>query len=176
MTFAPSDTFDYVVIGSGAGGGPVAANLASAGFQVLLIEAGSDFSSLNIDVPGFHGRSTEDINIRWDFWVRHYQEDTRQRRDSKYEKDYRYPGHSTADPVDGVLYPRCSTIGGCTAHNAMITVYPHNSDWEQLRRITGDDSWRLERCAGTSNDWSGAHTRRRTRLTPRTPNTAFRAG
>ncbi len=38
----------------------------------------------------------------------------------------------------------------------MITVYPHNSDWEQIRQITGDDSWapdnmrryfeRLERC------------------------------
>ena len=156
MSSAPSGTFDYLVIGSGAGGGPVAANLASAGFKVLLIEAGSEYSSLNVDVPGFHGKSTEDANIRWDFWVRHYEDDARQARDSKYYKEYKYPGHSTAEPVDGVLYPRCSTIGGCTAHNAMITVYPHNSDWEELRQITGDDSWapdlmrgyfeRLERC------------------------------
>ena len=38
----------------------------------------------------------------------------------------------------------------------MITVYPHNSDWEEIHQITGDDSWapdhmrgyfeRLERC------------------------------
>ena len=34
--------YDYVVVGSGIGGGPVAANLAVAGFKVLLIDAGGD--------------------------------------------------------------------------------------------------------------------------------------
>ena len=38
--------FDYIVIGSGAGGGPVAANLARAGYKVGLIEAGHDFRSV----------------------------------------------------------------------------------------------------------------------------------
>jgi choline dehydrogenase len=152
----PVTTFDYLVVGSGAGGGPVAANLAAAGFKVLLIEAGSEYDSLNVDVPGFHGQSTEDPNIRWDFWVRHYADDSRQKRDSKYLETYVEPGQTEVETVDGVLYPRCGTVGGCTAHNAMITVYPHNSDWDELRRITGDPSWsgdhmrsyfeRLERC------------------------------
>jgi choline dehydrogenase len=35
-------TYDYIVIGSGAGGGPLACNLAKAGYQVLLLEAGDD--------------------------------------------------------------------------------------------------------------------------------------
>src|SRR5262245_40874746 len=33
-------TFDYVVVGSGPGGGPLACNLARAGYTVCLIEAG----------------------------------------------------------------------------------------------------------------------------------------
>jgi heterodisulfide reductase subunit A-like polyferredoxin len=34
--------FDYIVIGSGAGGGPVAARLANEGYKVALLEAGLD--------------------------------------------------------------------------------------------------------------------------------------
>ena len=33
--------FDYVVVGSGAGGGPVAANLAEGGYRVLLLRPDS---------------------------------------------------------------------------------------------------------------------------------------
>ncbi|MGH9892048.1 MAG: GMC family oxidoreductase, partial [bacterium] len=39
------------------------------------------------------------------------------------------------------LYPRAGCLGGCTAHNALITVYPHNEDWDALARLTGDASW-----------------------------------
>ncbi|HEY1431017.1 MAG TPA: GMC oxidoreductase, partial [Stellaceae bacterium] len=53
-------------------------------------------------------------------------------------KDYR------GVPVDGVLYPRAGTLGGCTAHNAMILVYPHNADWDGIARLTGDQSWNAE--------------------------------
>lgn len=45
------DTFDYIVVGSGAGGAATAARLALAGEDVLLIEAGDDpnqFSRVNI--------------------------------------------------------------------------------------------------------------------------------
>ncbi len=137
--------YDYVVVGSGAGGGPVAANLAEAGYRTLLLEAGGDDESLNYQVPCFHATATEDESLRWDFFVRHYSDGDQQRRDSKYVPDR-----------DGVLYPRAGTLGGCTAHNAMITVYPHNSDWDRIAQITGDRSWRsanmrryferLERC------------------------------
>ena len=33
---------DYIIVGSGAGGGTLAARLAEYGFQVLLLEAGGD--------------------------------------------------------------------------------------------------------------------------------------
>ena len=35
-------------------------------------------------------------------------------------------------------------FGGCTAHNAMILVYPHNADWDGIAQLTGDPSWRAE--------------------------------
>src|SRR5262249_55491600 len=60
------------------------------------------------------------------------------------------------NPPEGVLYPRASTLGGCTAHNAMIFMYPHDADWDGIARLTGDQSWsaqnmrryfeRLENC------------------------------
>ncbi|HKG20774.1 MAG TPA: GMC oxidoreductase [Blastocatellia bacterium] len=138
-------TYDYAIIGSGAGGGPLAANLAKAGKKVLLLEAGGDHSNYNYHVPVFHGLATEDEDMRWDFFVRHYSDDEQQRRDSKFTPER-----------DGVLYPRAGTLGGCTAHNAMITIYPHNSDWDYIAKLMGDDSWasdnmrkyfeRLEQC------------------------------
>lgn len=42
---APEE-YEFIVIGSGAGGGPLAANLARAGHTVLLLEAGTDNGDL----------------------------------------------------------------------------------------------------------------------------------
>ena len=58
-----------------------------------------------------------------------------QRRDPKYRSE------CDGQPVDGVLYPRAGTLGGCTAHNAMILVCPHDADWDQIADETGDPSW-----------------------------------
>jgi choline dehydrogenase len=43
--------------------------------------------------------------------------------------------------MKGILYPRSGTLGGCTTHNAMVAVYPHESDWTHLVNVTGDKSW-----------------------------------
>jgi choline dehydrogenase len=146
-----SEEYDYIVVGTGAGGAPLACNLAKAGYTVLVLEAGGDDEPPSYQVPAFHGFAAEDEAFRWDFFVRHYGDDERQRADTKYVEGRR-----------GVLYPRSGTLGGCTAHNAMITVYPHTSDWERLAELTGDPSWgpepmhryfeRLERCTYT-NRW-----------------------
>ena len=129
----PSPRFDadYIVVGSGAGGGTVAARLAEAGYSVLVLEAGSDPKSTDYDVPGFHPRSTENAQMRWDFFVQHYSDPERAKRDPKYIAEH-----------GGVWYPRAGTLGGCTSHNALILVYPSNSDWDQIADLTGDSSWR----------------------------------
>lgn len=134
--------FDYVIIGSGAGGGPLAANLARAGSRVLLLEAGcdscaaSDMGRMMYEVPIFHGLSTEYAGCAWNYFVRHYTDDAQQARDSKVVK---------RDGRDWIWYPRAGTLGGCTAHNAMITVVPQDDDWNLIADLTGDASWRADK-------------------------------
>ncbi len=137
---------EYIVVGSGAGGGTVAARLAESGHTVLLLEAGGDPKAIggdpvtadDYDVPAFHGRSTENEFMRWDFFVRHFANEALQRADP-----------NCGDPSQGrnwkdVLYPRAGTLGGCTSHNAMILLYPHDADWTQIADLTGDPSWRAD--------------------------------
>jgi choline dehydrogenase-like flavoprotein len=142
---------DYVVVGSGAGGGTVAARLAEAGYHVVLLEAGGDPRQLiggdplepdgnrlpdDYDVPAFHPLASENEAIGWHFFVRHYADDQQQRDDPAYRETWN--GHN----VDGVLYPRASCLGGCTAHNAMIFVAPDDADWNAIATLTQDRSWR----------------------------------
>lgn len=139
------EKFDYVVIGSGAGGGPVACKLALEGFRVLLLEAGGDDEPCDYKVPAFHARASENEALRWDYFVQHYNDKIQQERDHKFSKE-----------KNGVLYPRSGTLGGCTAHNALVLIYPHNSDWDYIAELMDDPSWhhrnmhkyfqRLERC------------------------------
>jgi choline dehydrogenase-like flavoprotein len=106
----------------------------------LLLEAGGDPLSLSgarlpedYQVPAFHAFASENPAFRWDFFVRHYNSNERQKKDPKF----------TAER-DGVLYPRAGALGGCTSHNAMILVYPHNQDWDDIADLTGDPSWRAD--------------------------------
>lgn len=156
-------TYEYIVIGSGPGGAPLACNLAKAGHSVLLLEAGSDqWDNRNQQIPAFHAYATDDASMRWDYFVKHYDDPERARKDSKIV--WEEPGGGVyvgLDPPEGakmkgVLYPRAGTLGGCSSHHAMITLYPHASDWDGIAELTGDESWKarnmrkyfekLERC------------------------------
>src|SRR5262245_10562141 len=158
--------YEYIVVGSGAGGGTVAARLAEAGRTVLLLEAGGDPRGLgggvrwdktrasfpdDYDVPVFHAISTEAEALRWDFWVRHYTDPGRQARD---------PKHRMIDGEPRILYPRVGGLGGCTTHNAMITVYPHNKDWDDLAELTGDPTWKAENMRKYYQRMENCHYRR----------------
>ncbi len=166
-------SFDYIIVGAGAGGGPLASRLALAGKRVLLVEAGGDpitakpspaYPNAGVGevtrVPGYYAAASEDPELSWMFSVRHYADTERQKLDEKYNNNpldpSRLPG--TTKPLDskyldphpsggqqGVFYPRSSGIGGCTSHHAMIMIAPNGKDWNYIADLTGDDSWEADR-------------------------------
>ncbi|KAJ9079670.1 hypothetical protein DSO57_1033056 [Entomophthora muscae] len=109
--------YDYIVVGSGPGGGTLATELALKGFKTLLIEAGPRYFQANQSTPAFQARASEDPATTFDFNVKHY------------DNNARY------------FYPRAGVLGGCSIHNAMISVYPNARDFKLMQTITGDEAW-----------------------------------
>ena len=88
MESAAENQYEYVVVGSGAGGGTLAARLAEAGRRVLLLEAGGDPRELDGRRPpiargepaagrlrraGVSRASPLKTTLwRWSFFVRHH--------------------------------------------------------------------------------------------------------
>ncbi len=138
--------YEYIVVGSGAGGGPLAARLARAGKRVLLLEAGADVAkSLDYRVPARHALATEDPAMAWWFWVQHSADPAIDQQDWK-------------RTAQGVMYPRGSALGGSTAVNAMVTVLPSRADWDRIAELTGDRSWRasaMDRYYDRVREWLG---------------------
>lgn len=119
--YPQSTPFEYIVIGSGAGGGTLAARLAEHGCRVLVLEAGADPAKAAgtapvpaagvspllerevYAVPGYHGAATEDKDMCWSFSVRHYEDDDQQKKDSKYmaSRDPSSPQYKGARPTSG---------------------------------------------------------------------------
>ncbi|GAB7325086.1 hypothetical protein MBLNU13_g09175t1 [Cladosporium sp. NU13] len=152
-TSLEDDEYDFIVVGSGAGGGPLACRLAEANFKTLLIEAGNDQGdNVNTSIPAFQGVVAQDPKIRWDMFVNHYPSLTRAQSDPKYvystgpnqEQEYTGLHPPPGAKPKGILYPRAGVLGGCVSHNALIWILPHRSDWEHIANLTGDASWRAD--------------------------------
>src|SRR6185436_10011162 len=83
------------------------------------------------------GAAPEDPREAWTFWAHHYADAARQNKDV-------FARPSPDDGSPSIYYPRAATLGGCTAHNFLIAIKPHNSDWDGIAQLTGDASWRAD--------------------------------
>lgn len=148
--------YDYIVVGSGPGGGTVAYNLAKAGFSTLLLEAGNDQSTDMSTVLANAGGLTRNDALSWGFWVKHHTDNATDQRFNHMTftlPDGRFwVGNAKEAPKDatvkGVYYPRGATLGGSAITNAMATWLPNDVDWDYVANLTGDKSWRYGQCVG----------------------------
>lgn len=147
-TTSEPSSYEYIVVGSGPGGGPVAANLARAGHTVLLLEAGDDQGdNVNVSQIANFNIAANDEKTRWDFFVNHTDDDS-----AYNHMVYRKPDGSfytgLKPPVGatklGIWYPRTGTLGGCAMHNGAVSTLPADTDWDYIANLTGDSGWLSE--------------------------------
>ena len=107
-----SERYDVIVVGSGAGGGVVAGELAERGRRVLLVEAGPH-------------RTAADFT-RWEAHATH---------------DLWWP-IAFAEPANGPLQPpmplfRGRCVGGTTTINTKVALRPTAQDYEKWHAASG---------------------------------------
>lgn len=147
-----TNTYDYIVTGSGPGGGTIAVNLARAGYSVLLIEAGTDESNDIATQILSLGTLGSPPSLSWNFYVKHSNDLEQAKRynlmvwrlqngELWVGRDPASEGHQGAERL-GVFYPRGATLGGSAIVNAAATFLPSDSDWDFFDKGVGDGIWR----------------------------------
>ncbi|KAJ7684445.1 hypothetical protein DFH06DRAFT_1155672 [Mycena polygramma] len=114
------DIFDFVVVGAGAGGGPLASRLAENGFSVFLVDAGNDVNTFNTTLPAYWPRATEDPTTELAYNIKEF-----------------------SDPDSRIAwYPRARALGGSTIHNAMINIIAGTKlDFDGIAEAFDDQTW-----------------------------------
>ncbi|EEB89979.1 hypothetical protein MPER_11873, partial [Moniliophthora perniciosa FA553] len=119
----PTNTFDFVVVGGGAGGLVVANRLSeNPDVTVLVVEAGvSDKDALPLQVP-FLWPNAQATQFDWNYTT------------------------TAQEGLNGrtLPYARGHVIGGSTSINALIYTRLAGEEWDRLAEETGDAGWSFE--------------------------------
>jgi choline dehydrogenase len=101
-------SFDYIVVGAGSAGAVVAARLAeAAGNTVLLVEAGGSQKHMNVRVPAAFSQQFK-TKLDWGYFS---------------EPEQHLGGRR-------IFMPRAKMLGGCSSMNAMIYIRGHKADYD----------------------------------------------
>ncbi|MBS4102980.1 GMC family oxidoreductase [Tsukamurella paurometabola] len=101
-------SFDYIVVGSGSAGAPLAARLSEdPGINVLLIEAGRKERGISVKIPAAFSKQFR-TDLDWEY-------------------------ETEAEPHLGgrkLYHPRGKMLGGCSAQNAMMYIRGNRHDFD----------------------------------------------
>jgi choline dehydrogenase-like flavoprotein len=117
-----SGHYEIVIVGSGAGGGVIAGELASAGRRVLLIEAGPYKTAA--DYMRWEARATHEL-----WWPVAFAEPTVPARGDD------PPNLPRPGPPVAMFRGRC--VGGTTAINTKVALRPHEHDFAKWHEAAG---------------------------------------
>ena len=117
-----NESYDYIVVGAGSAGAPVAARLSQSGrYRVLLLEAGPRDSSPWLHIPVGYAKTYLDERVNWKYQTEPLPE----------------LGGRT------MYWPRGRVLGGTSAINGLIYMRGLASDYDHWRQL-GNAGWSWE--------------------------------
>ncbi|CAG7820916.1 unnamed protein product [Allacma fusca] len=142
-----TDTFDFIVVGSGSSGAVVASRLSeNPNWKILLLEAGGEPHPLQV-IPGF---APTIINYKEVDWQHHS-----------------VPQNGACLALEGrrALLSQGKSLGGTSNINNMIYTRGNPTDFDNWANLTGDPSWNyanllkyFKKGEDYQGEWSGDET------------------